>query len=58
MAQKADASAFLTAGLLLPIQGETMPSANVGDVVISGTVEEIELPRVRFTGSTANNRHA
>lgn len=43
---------FLTAGLLLPIQGETMPSANVGDVVISGTVEEIELPRVRFTGST------
>lgn len=43
---------FLAAVLILPIQGETLPSANIGDVVISGIVEETELPRVRFSGST------
>lgn len=42
----------LTMGVLLPIQAQNLPVANVGDVVISGIVEEIELPRVRFTGST------
>lgn len=38
-------------GVLLPIQAQNLPVANVGDIVISGIVEEIELPRVRFTGS-------
>lgn len=42
----------LTAGLLIPVQAQTLPTANVGDIVISGIVEETELPRVRFTGFT------
>ena len=42
----------LTAGLLIPVQAQTLPTANVGDIVISGIVEETELPRVLFTGFT------